>query len=392
MLAFSLSGLERDSLETAKLPPLFAYLGVALLFAAQFFAIDLSVGGWRVWPAITAALCAVLVLVAALLPGAALAWPYAQPLRLAGLSLMLVPLLGTLTLSSQPAVGALTFGVAGLTYLAEAGAPAELELVYAGCGALLAVVGWLLLFFHVSNPQAYAIPLGLWLLAAGWNERRRGQPAGYRWVTLLGLVILMGTAFYQSLGNVVYGVLLLAESLAAVAWGIRTRSRGYVQLGGLALIANAIAQLGPGFVDLPRWIQLGTIGTILLGGGLAALLRRETNPHRPPRARRRMGQLAGMNVFAALFGIFRQRGLVLSLRDGRPLAGFTVTASALSVFGALLYGFAMGIGLGPETAIQDALKLGLIVVLGLLFGLPIFWLAFRLWGAKSGPDRSRLSR
>jgi len=46
-------------------------------------------------------------------------------------------------------------------------------------------------------------------------------------------------------------------------------------VGGLALIANAIAQLGPGFVELPRWIQLGVTGGILLGGGLAALFKRE---------------------------------------------------------------------------------------------------------------------
>jgi len=92
-----------------------------------------------------------------------------------------------------------------------------------------------------------------------------------------------------------------------------------------------------------------------------------------------------MNVFAALFGIFRQRGLVATLKDGRPLGGFTAAAVLVSVIGGVLYGFAMGIGLGPETALQDALKLGLIVTLGLLFGLPIFWLAFRLLGREERP-------
>jgi hypothetical protein len=96
-------------------------------------------------------------------------------------------------------------------------------------------------------------------------------------------------------------------------------------------------------------------------------------------------ELAGMNVFAALFGIFRQRGLVASLKEGRPLGGFTAAAVVVSVLGGVLYGFAMGIGLGPETALQDALKLGLIITLGLLFGLPIFWLAFRLLGREERP-------
>ena len=87
-----------------------------------------------------------------------------------------------------------------------------------------------------------------------------------------------------------------------------------------------------------------------------------------------------MNIFSALFGIFRQRGLVLTLREGRPLTGFFISAILLSVAGGLLYGFAMGIGLGAETAVNDAAKLGLIVSLGLLFAVPIFWLAYRLLG------------
>jgi hypothetical protein len=89
------------------------------------------------------------------------------------------------------------------------------------------------------------------------------------------LIVLMGSAFYQSLGAVLYAALLMVESLAALAWGMRIHSRGYVQLGVLALIANAVAQFGPGFVSLSRWVQLGVIGTILLGGGLFALFQRE---------------------------------------------------------------------------------------------------------------------
>lgn len=87
-----------------------------------------------------------------------------------------------------------------------------------------------------------------------------------------------------------------------------------------------------------------------------------------------------MNIFSALFGIFRQRGLVTLVTEGRSLAGFSISALVVSVIGGVLYGFAMGIGLGIETAIKDALKLGLMVFLILLFSIPIFWLAFRLLG------------
>jgi hypothetical protein len=93
-----------------------------------------------------------------------------------------------------------------------------------------------------------------------------------------------------------------------------------------------------------------------------------------------MEGMESMNIFSALFGIFRQRGLVSLIRGGRSLAGFSISALVVSVIGGVLYGFAMGIGLGIETAIRDAIKVGLIVFLILLFSVPIFWLAFRLLG------------
>jgi hypothetical protein len=93
-----------------------------------------------------------------------------------------------------------------------------------------------------------------------------------------------------------------------------------------------------------------------------------------------MEAMESMNIFSALFGIFRQRGLVSLVREGRSLVGFSISAIIVSVIGGVLYGFAMGIGLGVETAIKDAIKVGLIVFLILLFSIPIFWLAFRLMG------------
>lgn len=156
-----------------------------------------------------------------------------------------------------------------------------MNLAYLGIGAFVVVIWAVLMAYDVSEPQAYVMPLGFALLGAGWNERLRGASTTYRLATLLGLIVLMGSAFVQSLphrsatGAHRYALILGVESLVMLGWGIRARSRGYVQLAGLALIANAIVQLGPGFVELPRWIQLGATGGILLGGGLAALFKRE---------------------------------------------------------------------------------------------------------------------
>ncbi len=87
-----------------------------------------------------------------------------------------------------------------------------------------------------------------------------------------------------------------------------------------------------------------------------------------------------MNIFSALFGIFRQKGLVTTIQEGRSLSGFILAATLVSLAGSLLYGFAMGIGLGIDTAVKDAIKVGLIAVLGMLLAMPVFWVAYRLLG------------
>jgi hypothetical protein len=177
--------------------------------------------------------------------------------------------------AGKPALAAVTFGICGVALAADAAVRRLLNLAYLAMSAFTVVVWALLQVAKVSEPQAYVIPLGLELLAVGWNERGQGRRWRYQLATRIGLVILMGSAFVQSTAAASYALLLLGESLAAFYLGVRTRSRGYVQLALLSLILNAIAQIGPAFAALDRWIQIGAVGVILLGGGMAALFRRE---------------------------------------------------------------------------------------------------------------------
>ena len=274
--------IERASFVGRRIPPVLTYLGIGVVFVGHFYVIGVAGGSrvWDVWSGYTAGLCALFVALAWFLRHEPLTSIYAAPLRRAGLWLMAVPMAGSAYIAlvvRVPLVGAVTFAVAGVVYAVEAWLRRKLSLAYLSIGALVVVVWTVLMAFDVSEPQAYIVPLGLALLGIGWNERLRGRGVSYRTLTLLGLVVLMGSAFVQALPRRAYGyaLLLAVESLAALGWGTRTRSRGYVTVGGLALIANAVAQFGPGFVELPRWVQIGVTGAILLGGGLAALFKRE---------------------------------------------------------------------------------------------------------------------
>ncbi|MCG8349654.1 MAG: hypothetical protein MI924_17965 [Chloroflexales bacterium] len=274
LLAFGMAWIERAAFTQAKLPPFFSYLGALLIFIGHFYALILARNTWQDWPISAASLCMLFTVAAYFLRYEAVRTVYGIPLRRAGEWLMLAPL-GGVFFFYEPQLGAATFAIAGVTYAIDAVVQRMPRLGYLAGGAFIGVIWSLLLKFEVGELQAYAMPLGFGLLVLGWNERRMGGREAYVLSTLLGLSILMGSAFYQSFDAIGYAVLLLVESLAALAWGMRSKSRGYVQLGVLSMVVNAIAQFGPSFVELPRWVQLGVIGSLLLGGGLIALFQRE---------------------------------------------------------------------------------------------------------------------
>jgi hypothetical protein len=278
ILLLGFSWLERKFLQQIKAAPLLTYLGIGVIFIAHFFLLEriFTVDWDNVWPAYTAALCAVFVAAAWLLRNQPLTSIYSIPFHLSGLLLIIIPLIGSIAIF-EPLLVAITYGIAGITFFVDAALRRILYLAYLGIGAFIVVIWAVLAELGVSEPQAYVVPVGAALLGAGWNERIRNGGLKYSIPTILGLFVLMGSAFIQSLPSdgFVYAIVLLGESMLAVFWGIRTHSRGYVQLGVIAIIANALVQLGPGFVDLPRWIQIGITGIILFGGGMAALFKRD---------------------------------------------------------------------------------------------------------------------
>lgn len=87
-----------------------------------------------------------------------------------------------------------------------------------------------------------------------------------------------------------------------------------------------------------------------------------------------------MNIFAALFGIFRQKGLVATLREGKPLRPLFLVGLPFIVLAGALYGLAMGIGIDVDTAVKDAVKIALVYLLTFLLSYPIFLLSYRLLG------------
>jgi hypothetical protein len=152
--------------------------------------------------------------------------------------------------------------------LAVAAAVAVVPALYAGIWRL-----------HPTNDQAFAVPIGLYLLAIAVvtrQDRRPGRAVSASIVAAIGLMVLLGTGVVQSLDRERFGyaLLTLVESLVVVGIGIATRWRVLV-IGGVAgTVVIAVRQLFDAVAALPGWAILGGSGLLLLGIAVALLLAR----------------------------------------------------------------------------------------------------------------------
>jgi hypothetical protein len=292
ILAFWLAWEEKQVFIKVNLPPVLTYLGAFFVFIGHFYLMANLNLVWTIWPLFTAMLCTLLVIISWMLRSGEPKRIYATPLKYAGLGLIFIPLLVVVILTNTdflapilsgtsappipgPILQMITFAIASALYFAESALRRNPLLAYVGGGACVVVIWSGLMYFTVEELQAYILPLGLGIILMGWSERRRDRRQRSRWIILSGLLILMGSAFYQSIDSVAHAALLLVESLLALGWGIRNHSRSIVVVAGFALLMNAVAQLGPAFIELPRWVHIGLIGSLLLGGGLLGLFRRD---------------------------------------------------------------------------------------------------------------------
>lgn len=156
----------------------------------------------------------------------------------------------------------------GLFYLAAAVAHRWRWLGYAALVLLLSAWSlWLLIIQSQRELQLYAVPAGVYLLAAGWFEWRYGSRALARWLDRAALVLLFGSLFWQSLGaqGTMYAFVMVVEGLL-VAWlGSLRRLRRLLYAGMVGVFTAVAGQL------IEPLLALDTLVLLVLGALLLAL-------------------------------------------------------------------------------------------------------------------------
>jgi len=132
-----------------------------------------------------------------------------------------------------------------------------------------------------NNPQAYAVPLGLYLLALSVYvayERDLGpvrMPAA-NGLLALAVIVILGTTLAQSLVHPWRYIFLgLAEGLLLLGATTFLRRRYGVVLSLAFLVLTTLRALFDAARALPYWALLGLLGLALLAVGLFVLLRRD---------------------------------------------------------------------------------------------------------------------
>ena len=163
---------------------------------------------------------------------------------------------------------AAALGFAGLLYLGVAYRGRYFALGYGA--AALVEVAWVLLLLDraLTQPQLYALPAGLYFLALGFFERRRGRSGFANYLEGFGAAVILLTTFIQSLqldGGRPYFVLMIPEALLILGWGALRRTRVTFVGGMVGFAANVVGQLVVLSIvdDILRWI-------IIFGAAVAA--------------------------------------------------------------------------------------------------------------------------
>ena len=154
------------------------------------------------------------------------------------------------------------------------------RVVFGYVAAALLLTSWIvqLLDREIPFAQAYAIPVGLYLLGIAFFERRRRPAALAVVIDACAVLLLLVSSFWQSVADDpawAYAVLLAGESVLLVLWGAATNTRLPFVGGIVAFVANVLYQTS-GLLSTfsGAWIGL-SIGLLLVFVIAAVEWRRE---------------------------------------------------------------------------------------------------------------------
>jgi hypothetical protein len=254
-----------------------SYVWAALASAAQTLGQGLRLAGVPVpeWAALfTGALFAGSLLALGLdrRPGN-LAKLWAKPLASATLWASAVPVLAAASMAVVESTGAtqamvVTLALSALALVTHAYRSRQRVLCYGGVGLIVLSFLVELSVYSVAQPQAYALPVGIYLLAITYQEWRRDHSSRAKGVLeLTGIGVLLGVTLVQVLNQLgmgpqdhLDGTLLITESLVVFGLGATLRWKRAFFTGCAGVLSGLLTLMVNPLHTVNTWYLLTAIG------------------------------------------------------------------------------------------------------------------------------------
>jgi hypothetical protein len=179
-----------------------------------------------------------------------------------------------------------TLALSGLTLIAHGVDRRARLLIYLGVGLL--EFGYMLqvVFFEVGQPQAFALPAGVYLLSVAYVEWRRGTDSHVKAaLEFARLTLLLGVTLIQALGFLgdglerhAYATFLLLEGTAVFGLGAILHWRRSFLAGMVALILDVAILLVDPIGALNTWYLAAVIGLAMIAAVIFIEQRRKQIP------------------------------------------------------------------------------------------------------------------
>ncbi len=168
--------------------------------------------------------------------------------------------------AGQPVEAGWVLAIAGVTVLAAATSPGRRAWWPAGAVLIAAATWTWLAVAGVTSPEPYVDPIAAVALVVGYTKRRT-QPSTASLTAYgpgLALLLLPSLAYALAGANLDRPLLLAGLATAVVIVGAQHRLRAPLLFGSATLLLTGLRLLAPYEPLIPRWIEIGTAGALLL--------------------------------------------------------------------------------------------------------------------------------
>jgi hypothetical protein len=157
---------------------------------------------------------------------------------------------------------------------------------YGGTAALVVAALIEIAAARISQPQAYALPVGVYAAALAWMEWRRGDRSHLkRWFEISALLVLLGTTLLQGVGYIgdglqryPYDVALIPEGMAVLGLGAVCHWWRSLFAGAAGVVIAVLILLAEPLATVNTWYLVGGLGLLLMGGVVLLERRRQQIP------------------------------------------------------------------------------------------------------------------